>query len=87
MLQLMLITYSISGITVWLSALFLVKEENAQGDLSEGETVKVRLYIFPLRTSTPEEIRPLLLSSLQLCLTLFFRLVSKLIMAPANWSH
>jgi hypothetical protein len=30
------------GITIWLSALFLVKEENAQGDLNEGETVKVR---------------------------------------------
>jgi hypothetical protein len=27
---------------VWLSALFLVKEENAHGDLNEGETVKVR---------------------------------------------
>ena len=26
---------------MWLSALFLVKEENAHGDLSEGETVKV----------------------------------------------
>ena len=26
---------------MWLSALFLVKEENVHGDLNEGETVKV----------------------------------------------
>lgn len=32
---------TVAGVTVWLSALFLVKEENAHGDLSEGETVKV----------------------------------------------
>ena len=36
------IVYTNAGITVWLSALFLVKEENARGDLNEGETVKVR---------------------------------------------
>ena len=41
----------VTGITVWLSALFLVKEENAQGDLSEGETVKVRSCHSPLAHS------------------------------------
>jgi hypothetical protein len=39
-----LINDFIVGVTVWLSALFLVKEENAQGDLNEGEIIKVRLY-------------------------------------------
>ena len=29
---------------MWLSALFLVKEENAHGDLNEGETVKVSVW-------------------------------------------
>jgi hypothetical protein len=41
-----------AGVTVWLSALFLVKEENVHGDLNEGETVKVRAIDFLARLKT-----------------------------------